>query len=287
MTDQFALELAKYIVEHWETLVVAVPSAMATMVGSTWLAAKYWYEREITHLKLEKTSLDESSKREAAFLNDQLRHKESYAKGVIEVVGQRLLIAEEEPKRLVRILQQQEQDLARLRSQIEKASLQHIQFNGSVADDRAIQELLGDLFEDDPTDPRVAALKASYAAKKMTSVTDAQNLVATLAAMAFLLKIQREKIAGLNIDLNHAHLHYTNSQIQYFKFTKEVMAPLAGGNKHGNDYRELLRRVSELSCLTTKWSSVSSEESIRAINDMSVSERTTDEAQLSGAEDAA
>ncbi|MEO0368271.1 MAG: hypothetical protein AAF197_05730 [Pseudomonadota bacterium] len=82
-------ELASYIATEWKIVLGVSSGLLVSTVATTWAIAKLYYTRQI-----------EISKSENEYLQKKLSDKDAHMRGVMEVMGQRLLLAEEEPKKL-------------------------------------------------------------------------------------------------------------------------------------------------------------------------------------------
>lgn len=117
MTEkEISVFLASYILSNWQVIIVSCFSFIGTIVLSTWFVARHWYQREITHIEKQKESVEELSDKECSYLSRQVQDKESYAKGVIEVMNQRLALAEEKPKNLLKIIQAKDAELLKFKN---------------------------------------------------------------------------------------------------------------------------------------------------------------------------
>jgi hypothetical protein len=236
--EELALQLSKYILEHWDAIVIGTISVAGSLIFGTWMAAKYWYQREIKHVTDVGSANEQLANKQIAHMTKQLEHKESYARGVIEIMNQRVLAAEEEPKRLLRIIQQQEQHLARLqaKSQEEAKEIQELPevkarsvfISYSFSNKSNIDEILRDIFDRDPDDSGISIVKNEYRQIKEEVWEKSSNLSAMVGLMGLLLRLQNEKIVSLNMSVDRCHVESSISYVNFYKSIKKIISPVAG-----------------------------------------------------------
>ena len=208
------------------------------MIFGTWMAARYWYQREIKHVKDVGTANEQLANKEIAYMTKQLEHKESYTKGVIEIMNQRVIVAEEEPKRLLRIIQQQEQQLARLQAksleevkeiqELPEAKERSVFISYSFSNKSNIDEILRDIFNRDPDDSGILIVKNEYRQIKNEVWENTSNLSAMVGLMGLLLRLQNEKIVSLDMSINRCHVESSISYINFYKSIKKIISPVTG-----------------------------------------------------------
>ena len=76
--------IAEYLVNNWDTLTIGAFGVVATIIASTWFVARYWYQREIKHKTDIKDATDELASKQLSYMETQIKHKESYAKGLLK-----------------------------------------------------------------------------------------------------------------------------------------------------------------------------------------------------------
>ncbi|MEP1554266.1 MAG: hypothetical protein ABJJ44_09185 [Paraglaciecola sp.] len=99
-------EIAIYFSENWKLISTSVVSGFFATIAATWAMSKQWYRRQIEILEKEK-----------GYLKKQLDDKDTYAQGIMEIMGQRLEVAHEEPARLKRQIEDKETQLEKLREE--------------------------------------------------------------------------------------------------------------------------------------------------------------------------
>lgn len=249
--EELALQLSKYLIEHWDTIAVGVISVAGSMIFGTWMAAKCWYQREIKHVTDVGTASEQLANKQIAHMTKQLEHKESYAKGVIEIMNQRVLAAEEEPKRLLRIIQQQEQQLARLQAksleeakeiqELPEVKARPVFISYSFSNKSNIDEILRDIFDRDPDDSGIAVVKNEYRQIKDEVWEKSSNLSAMVGLMGLLLRLQNEKIVSLNMNIDRCHVESSISYINFYKSIIKIITPVAGNAD--KDYLKIVKEA--------------------------------------------
>lgn len=236
--EELSIQLSQYILSNWDTLTAGFVGVLGSIIVGTWFAAKYWYQREIKHVNDVSTANDKLATKQIAYMSKQIEHKESYARGVVEVMNQRILAAEEEPKRLLRVIQQQEQQLAHYQAMSLKAKEELINLQGRESRDvfvsysfsrkSEIEEILRDIFDRDPDDSGISIVKNEYSQIKEDVWSKTSNLSAMVGLMGLLLRLQNEKIFTLNMDINTCHVESSISYINFYKSIKKIIAPVTG-----------------------------------------------------------
>lgn len=115
-------ELLKYINNNWGSVLSGIGTFFVFSITACWTIAKMWYTRQIA-----------IKNAECEFLQKQINDKDSYVQGVIEVMDQRLNLAQEEPKRLLRLVEEKENQLLALKCEKDNL-LQKIESSKDVND---------------------------------------------------------------------------------------------------------------------------------------------------------
>jgi len=97
-------ELSKYVITNWETILSGLVTFFIASIVTTWAVGKMWYTRQLA-----------ISSAECKYLEKKNEDKDSYVGGVLEVMAQRVALAEEEPKRLKLQIKEKELLLHELR----------------------------------------------------------------------------------------------------------------------------------------------------------------------------
>ena len=99
-------EIANYIIENWEVIAGGIATLFIASITVTWTIAKLWYTRQLA-----------ISKAECEYLEKKNSDKDCYVNGVMEVMTQRLSLAQEEPKRLQILIDEKESQLHDLKKE--------------------------------------------------------------------------------------------------------------------------------------------------------------------------
>jgi hypothetical protein len=106
MVTELALLISQFIAANPAAALSAACTLLAAIASAVWWLASNHYKQQISVLQLENS-----------FQVKQLADKDSYARGVIEVLNQRMLMANEEPATLRLRLQEKESQLAALQNE--------------------------------------------------------------------------------------------------------------------------------------------------------------------------
>lgn len=237
--EKLALEFANFVVENWQSLIFGTTSFLVSLIGGTWMIAKQWFSREIKLCKTEHNASCQIHDKELRHLTRQLSDKNSYAQGVIEIMNQRLLGAQDEPQRLLNIIRQNEDQLAELKREnkqllskvkrIEHKSRDTI-FWKSIFDEKLIKSELNNFchynFKHFAADDDINVLCKDYMSISSQQKDEGIDFKAVTPIIVLLLKVQTQKILTLDIGLSKCNTELNRLHTYYFDSTIKILKPL-------------------------------------------------------------
>lgn len=247
MTEQDISEiLSNYIVANWQVLLIGVFSSLGTIILSTWFVAKHWYQREIKHVKNQKHASDELSRKECSYLTKQVKDKEAYAKGVIEVMGQRLALAEEKPNNLLKVIQQQDIQLLDFQKKLKEQQklINNVRKNVHIVlaqgySEKTIHMSCRKFW----SDVRFRKIDNTYKEVMLLKNRDKDKKDIEILMLSNLVTLQSKKLIEKNIEINSISMDFLINNMDLIKHFIKVIIPLI--DKEVSEYKPLIFEFSK------------------------------------------
>ena len=250
--EKLALYLSEYILEHWQTILLQIFGILSVITTATWFIAKSWYTREIQIQKQENNLNKKSFEQEIKHLTNQaeltqkaltyqLDQSKNYASGVIEILNQRVSIAEQEPKRLENIINDQSKQLLIIQEQknyyknIMRKNLKEPKDKYKKAGNKDLKDLkeyiifLLDNNNDDP-DSQGNYFKYNFSTETSYYTENSTNFSELLQSISYILYFQNETNLQTKIKLNQILNEKNSLYNNYLQSCKTIIEPLSNLN---------------------------------------------------------
>lgn len=241
-------QVIRYIVDHWETTLSALGGAFVAVASAAWAIAKMHYSQQTVVSKIQ-----------CDYLVKQLDEKDKFARGIIEVMGQRLCLANEEPQRLQKIIDEKESQLRDI-SQENKSLLEKIEVSKDELD---ISQLISNMGLKNMRQTLRATM--DYSAKcfpehrhlsplrtyffvwdKSTNDSDT-NLSDIVSYLALFTKVQALHSAELDIGLRHCYSDLSSIKKETFDSMSLMLRSLSSNGinipNNSDPYAYMIHRI--------------------------------------------
>lgn len=199
-------QIVAYLVQHWEATLSAIGGAFVAVAGAAWAIAKIHYSQQTV-----------VAKTQCEYLTKQLDEKDKVAKGIIEVMDQRLCLANEEPQRLQKIIDDKESELRDISEQ-NRNLLEKIESSNSELD---ISQLISSMAVSNirqtlratmnysascfPEHRHLSPLRTYFFVWDKSTKDSETNLSEIASYLALFTKVQALHSAELDIGLRHCY----------------------------------------------------------------------------------